>query len=46
MGRACGIHRSHEKYIQNFGLKTQIKKDHLEDTGTDRRIILKLILEK
>jgi hypothetical protein len=38
MGGACGMQRSGEKCIQHF-VKTE-GRDHLEDLGVDRKIIL------
>jgi hypothetical protein len=46
MGRACGMYAGDEKYMQNFGVENLKERDHLEDLGTDRRIILNQILKK
>jgi len=39
-------HGRDEKCIQHFGWKTYREKDHLEDQGTDGKIILEWILGK
>jgi hypothetical protein len=44
MGRTCGTYGAAEKYIQRFGRENINERDHLEDKGTDGRIILKWIL--
>jgi len=35
-----------EGYIQGFGEKTLMKRDHLEDPGVDGRIMLRWIFRK
>jgi hypothetical protein len=34
-----------EKYMTNFNWKTSMQREHLEDPGTDGRIVLKGILK-
>ena len=40
MSRACSMHKGEEKCIQGFGGE----RSHLQDLGTDVRLILKCIL--
>jgi hypothetical protein len=46
MGEACSTYREEEQYIQGFGGKTCKKRDHLQDSGANGKIILKLILNR
>jgi hypothetical protein len=43
MGRACGTYGRQERCIQGFWWGDLRKRDHLEDLGVNRRIILKWI---
>jgi len=40
LGEARGTCKGKEKYIQSFGGEKLMERDHLEDTGTDERIII------
>jgi hypothetical protein len=46
MDRACGTDESQESYIQDFGVETRGKEDHLEDLDVDEMIILRWIFRK
>jgi len=40
LGEARGTYKGKEKYTQSFGEENLMERDHLEDTGTDDRIII------
>ena len=44
MGRACSTYGGEERCIQVFS-RGNLREDHLEDPGVDRRIILKCIFD-
>jgi hypothetical protein len=46
MGGACGRYGGEQWCIQGFGWGDLREGDHLEDTGVDRRIILRWIFKK
>jgi hypothetical protein len=39
--KACGSHGGEEKHIQGFGVEKPEEQKHLEDRGTDGRILSK-----
>ena len=45
MDRACGTYGGKERCIQGLG-EDLMEKEHLEDLGEDRRLILKWIFKK
>jgi hypothetical protein len=45
MGGSCATYERHERCIQGFGGET-LKRDHLEDLGLNRTIILDWIAKK
>jgi len=52
MGEDCSTYREEDKYIyiyiyiQGFGGKTCKKRDHLQDSGANGKIILTLMLNR
>jgi|TergutCu122P5_1016488.scaffolds.fasta_scaffold1524352_2 hypothetical protein len=46
MGEACSTYGEEEKYIHGFGGKTWKKRDHLQVSGANGKIILKLKLNR
>jgi hypothetical protein len=46
MGRVCSMYWGEERCIQGFGGETERERDHLEDLGIDRKIILRWIFRK
>lgn len=46
MGVACRVHGKDENCLHLFLLDNMKERNHLEETGIDGRIILKLIVRK
>jgi hypothetical protein len=45
MGWACGTYGRQERCVQGFGGKAR-EREHFEDLGVDRRLILKWLLRE
>jgi len=46
MGGACGMHGGEERFTQELGGGNMKNRDHLEDGGVGRMVILKWISKK